>query len=62
MVNFGNLAISYGMIAFIGLAMLMIGGVLAVMHLRHRYEPNLIAALIGAFFCFLLLEALPALT
>jgi len=62
MVTYGNLAVSYGMIAFIGLAMLMIGGVLAVMHLRHRYEPNLIAALIGAFCCFLLLEALPALT
>ncbi|WP_109477914.1 hypothetical protein [Paraburkholderia sp. C35] len=62
MVTLGNLAVSYGMIAFIGLAMLMIGGVVAVMHLRHRYEPNLIAALIGAFCCFLLLEALPALT
>jgi hypothetical protein len=62
MVTFGNLAISYGMVAFIGLALLMIGGALAIMRLRHRYEPNLIAALIGAFFCFLLLEALPALT
>ena len=62
MVTLGNLAVSYGMIAFIGLAMMLIGGVIAVMHLRHRYEPNLIAALIGAFCCFLLLEALPALT
>ena len=62
MVIYGNLAVSYGMIAFVGLAMLLIGGVLAIMHLRHRYEPNLIAALIGAFCCFLLLEALPALT
>jgi hypothetical protein len=62
MVIYGNLAMSYGMIAFIGLAMLLVGGALAVMHLRHRYEPNLIAALIGAFCCFLLLEALPALT
>ncbi|MBN3765927.1 hypothetical protein [Burkholderia sp. Ac-20365] len=61
MVIYGNLAVSYGMVAFIGLAMLLIGGVLAIMHLRHRYEPNLIAALIGAFCCFLLLEALPAL-
>jgi hypothetical protein len=62
MVNYGNLAISYGMIAFISLAVLLIGGLLAVMHVRHRYEPRLIAALIGAFCCFLLLEALPALT
>ncbi|ACC69789.1 hypothetical protein PPMP20_10815 [Paraburkholderia phymatum] len=62
MFTYGNLAMSYGMIAFIGLALLLIGGVLAIMHLRHRYEPNLIAALIGAFCCFLLLEALPALT
>ncbi|ALL62800.1 MULTISPECIES: hypothetical protein [Paraburkholderia] len=62
MVIYGNLAVSYAMIAFIGLGLLLIGGVLAVMHRRHRYEPNLLAALIGAFFCFLLLEALPALT
>ncbi|CAD6538767.1 hypothetical protein ACFQ3P_17350 [Paraburkholderia sabiae] len=62
MFTYGNLAMSYGMIAFIGLAILLIGGVVAVMHLRHRYEPSLIAALIGAFCCFLLLEALPALT
>jgi hypothetical protein len=62
MFTYGNLAMSYGMVAFIGLALLMMGGVLAIMHLRHRYEPNLIAALIGAFCCFLLLEALPALT
>lgn len=58
---YGNLAVSYGMIAFIGLAILLIGGLLVVMHRRHRYEPNLLAALIGAFCCFLLLEALPAL-
>ncbi|MBN3755377.1 hypothetical protein G3N95_20710 [Paraburkholderia sp. Tr-20389] len=62
MFTYGNLAMSYGMIAFIGLSLLLIGGVVAIMHLRHRYEPNLIAALIGAFCCFLLLEALPALT
>jgi hypothetical protein len=50
------------MVAFIALGLLLIGGVLVVMHRRHRYEPNLVAALIGAFCCFLLLEALPALT
>jgi hypothetical protein len=32
------------------------------MHVRHKYHPSLIGALIGAFLCFLLLEALPALT
>lgn len=62
MVIYGNLAVSYGMVAFIGLAILLVGGVVAIMHARHRYEPSLIAALIGAFCCFLLLEALPALT
>jgi hypothetical protein len=31
------------------------------MHIRHKYEPNLIGALIGALMCFLLLETIPAL-
>ena len=62
MFSYGNLTVSYGMVGFIVLALLMIGGVAVVMHVRHRYEPLLLAALIGAFFCFLLLEALPALT
>jgi hypothetical protein len=62
MFSYGNLTVSYGMIGFIVIALLMIGGVAVVMHIRHRYEPRLLAALIGAFFCFLLLEALPALT
>jgi hypothetical protein len=62
MYRYGNFAVSYGMVGFIVIALLLIGGVVAIMHIRHRYEPRLIAALIGAFFCFLLLEALPALT
>jgi hypothetical protein len=40
----------------------VVGVLLVVMHLRHKYHPSLIGALIGAMLCFLLLEALPALT
>ncbi|HEY2735161.1 MAG TPA: hypothetical protein VGI70_14290 [Polyangiales bacterium] len=43
------------------LAILLIGGMLVAMHRRHQYSPNLIGALIGALFCFILLETLPAL-
>ncbi|WNC90552.1 hypothetical protein RI103_04070 [Paraburkholderia sp. FT54] len=50
------------MIAFVCLSVVLIGGLLVVMRLRHKYHPNLIGALIGAMLCFLLLEALPALT
>ena len=31
------------------------------MHMRHKYTPNLIGALIGALLCFVLLETIPAL-
>ncbi len=55
-------ALSYVMIAFLCLGAALIGGLLVVMHIRHRYSPNLIAVLAGALLCFLLLEALPALT
>jgi hypothetical protein len=54
--------ISTMMIAFTCLGLVLIGGLLTVMRLRHRYHPNLIGALIGALLCFLLLEALPAIT
>ncbi|CAB3756971.1 membrane protein [Burkholderia sp. MSh2] len=54
--------LSYVMIAFAVIGVVGIGGLLAAMHLRHRYHPNLIGALIGALLCFLLIEALPALT
>jgi len=54
--------ISAAMIVFICLGAVLVSGLLIVMHRRHKYYPNLIGALIGAFLCFLLLEALPALT
>jgi hypothetical protein len=50
------------MIVFACVGMILVGGLLATMHMRHKYHPNLIGALIGAMLCFLLLEALPALT
>ncbi|MBR7968945.1 hypothetical protein [Burkholderia cenocepacia] len=50
------------MIAFAVIGVIVIGGLLAAMHLKHKYHPNLIGALIGALLCFLLIEALPALT
>ena len=53
---------SYVMVTFVCLGLLVIGGLLVAMRLRHRYHPNLIGALIGAMLCFVLLEALPALT
>jgi len=57
-----TIAISHVMIAFVCLGLVLIGGLLVMMRLRHNYHPNLIGALIGAMLCFLLLEALPALT
>jgi uncharacterized membrane protein YeaQ/YmgE (transglycosylase-associated protein family) len=49
-------------IAFAIVGAIVIGGLLATMHMKHKYHPNLIGALIGALLCFLLIEALPALT
>lgn len=57
-----TIRISSVMIAFLCLGLVLIGGLLIAMRLRHTYHPNLIGALIGAMLCFLLLEALPALT
>ncbi|WP_321918578.1 hypothetical protein [Burkholderia cepacia] len=54
--------LSYMMIAFAVIGVIVIGGLLVAMHLKHKYHPNLIGALIGALLCFLLIEALPALT
>ena len=54
--------LSYMMIAFAVIGVIVIGGLLAAMHLKHKYHPKLIGALIGALLCFLLIEALPALT
>ncbi|MCP3723699.1 hypothetical protein M3I53_11225 [Paraburkholderia sp. CNPSo 3272] len=58
----GSFEISFVLMAFMALGAVLIGGLLALMHMRHRYHPNLIGALIGALLCFLLLEALPAIT
>jgi hypothetical protein len=58
----GTFEFSYVMIGFLCLGLVLIGGLLVTMRLRHKYHPNLIGALIGAMLCFLLLEALPALT
>lgn len=49
------------LIAFAALSVVLIGVLLISMHVRHKYEPNLIGALIGALMCFLLLETIPAL-
>ncbi|WP_175908047.1 hypothetical protein [Burkholderia sp. BCC1640] len=54
--------LSYVTIAFAVVGAIAIGGLLAAMHMKHKYHPNLIGALIGALLCFLLIEALPALT
>ena len=47
---------------FVCIVAVLVGAVLVVIRLRHKYHPSLIGALIGAVLCFLLLEALPALT
>ncbi|MFP3505341.1 hypothetical protein [Burkholderia sp. SIMBA_062] len=57
-----SLELSYVMIAFAVVGVIVIGALLAMMHMKHKYHPNLIGALIGALLCFLLIEALPALT
>ncbi|MFM0059151.1 hypothetical protein [Paraburkholderia phytofirmans] len=62
MVIHDGFQISSVMIAFVCVGLVLIGGLLVMMRLRHKYHPNLIGALIGAMLCFLLLEALPALT
>lgn len=54
--------LSYMTLAFAALGAIVIGALLTAMHVRRRYHPNLIGALIGALICFVLLEALPAFT
>ncbi|GAB5100829.1 hypothetical protein P9250_21660 [Caballeronia sp. LP006] len=49
------------LIAFAALSVVLIGALAVAMHMRHKYSPNLIGALIGALMCFILLETLPAL-
>ncbi|RQH09855.1 hypothetical protein [Paraburkholderia dinghuensis] len=58
----GGFEISAVSMAFVVLGAILISALMVSMHLRHRYQPNLIGALIGALCCFLLLEALPAIT
>jgi len=58
----GRFEIPAVLMAFAGLGIVLIGGLLASMRVRHHYDPSLIGALIGALLCFLLLEALPAIT
>jgi hypothetical protein len=62
MVIHDSFQISSVMVAFLCFGLVLIGGLLVMMRLRHNYQPNLIGALIGAMLCFVLLEALPALT
>jgi hypothetical protein len=54
--------ISYGVLVFAALAATMIGVLFTAMHVKRRYYPHLIGALIGALLCFVLLESLPAIT
>ena len=44
----GSFEISFVLMAFMALGAILIGGLLASMHFRHQYHPNLIGALIGA--------------
>ena len=53
--------VSYVMLAFVALGAIVIGALVTLMHVKRRYHPNLIGALVGALLCFLLLEALPAI-
>ncbi|KHJ63719.1 hypothetical protein ACVCIC_25830 [Burkholderia glumae] len=55
-------ALSPVMLTFALVGAALIGGLLAMMHRRRTYHPNLIGAMLGALLCFLLIEALPALT
>ncbi|WP_296650403.1 hypothetical protein [Paraburkholderia sp.] len=58
----GTFQIPALLMAFVVFGMVLIGALAASMYWRHQYQPNLIGALIGALLCFLLLEALPAIT
>lgn len=61
MVVHSTFEISYVTLALAVLVAIVVGTVLAVMHAKRRFDPNLIGALFGALLCFLLLEALPAI-
>jgi hypothetical protein len=53
--------LTVALVAFVALSAVLIGVLAVVMHMRHKYSPNLIGALIGALLCFVLLETIPAL-
>jgi len=53
--------LTVAMIAFVALSAVLIGVLAVVMHMHHKYSPNLIGALIGALMCFVLPETIPAL-
>lgn len=61
MVINGTFEISYLTLAYAALGAIVIGALLTLMHVKRRFHPNLIGALVGALLCFLLLEALPAI-
>jgi uncharacterized membrane protein YeaQ/YmgE (transglycosylase-associated protein family) len=57
-----NFQIPSMLLAFAALGAIVIGTLLGAMHVKRRYQPSLIGALIGALLCFLVLEVLPTLT
>ncbi|WP_179401578.1 hypothetical protein [Burkholderia guangdongensis] len=54
--------VTYGLLAVAALGAIAIAALTAAMHVKHKSYPGLIGALVGALLCFLLIEALPALT
>ena len=48
MVTHDTIPVTNMMIAFVCIGLVLIGGLLVMMRLRHKYHPNLIGALIGA--------------
>jgi hypothetical protein len=57
-----SVELSYVLFAFAALGAIAIGVLLTAMRVKHHYHPSLIGALVGTLLCFLLIEALPALT
>ncbi len=62
MVIYDTFEVSYVVLAFAALGAIVIGALLTAMHVKRKYHPSLIGALVGALLCFLLLETLPAIT
>jgi uncharacterized membrane protein YeaQ/YmgE (transglycosylase-associated protein family) len=53
--------ITYITIAFALLGAILIGALLTALHLKRKYHPNLIGAILGALLCFAIIEAMPML-